>query len=324
MDEIPVVGKGVHDDGASDLGQHFVSVTEAVGIARAQAEHSNSALWEPGCRCPGSWHYLARNAEADRCASELRTDDPTVIDDRHDSALVGHRPHLVSRGLAPKQQEQYPLALTSVESMSSCTTLSVGETTPRRRPDGQRDAGLNRSRRGTGPISVRNSTDLGEGDGRARTPFSAGSCLRRREPAERRETPRTRSSGSIDSLGVRAAGLNVNGSSSRERTFLPSFWGQRSVGWEKGTFAWGRYVHVLVRSGRAGDRTLRPAAAPAALGDRRPGRLDLTRAARPAPRGRRNRNRADPHSAQGRRLTQGRMGWSLSQPGARPTPDSII
>ena len=161
MDEIPVVGKGVHDDGASDLRQHFVSVTEAEGIARAQAEHSNSALWEPGCRCPGSQRYLARNAKADRCASELRTDDPMVIGDRHDSTLVGHRPHLVSRGLAPKQQEQYPLALTSVESMSSCTTLSVGETTPRRRPDGQRDAGLNRSRRRTEPISTRNRTDLG-------------------------------------------------------------------------------------------------------------------------------------------------------------------
>ncbi len=206
MDEIPVVGKGVHDDGASDLRQHFVSVTEAEGIARAQAEHSNSALWEPGCRCPGSQRYLARNAEADRCASELRTDDPMVIGDRHDSTLVGHRPHLVSRGLAPKQQEQYPLALTSVESMSSCTTLSVGETTPptpsrrsaRRRtePISTRnrtdlDAEPDRSRRGTRPISVRNSTDLGEGDGRARAPFSAGSCLRRREPAERRETPRT-------------------------------------------------------------------------------------------------------------------------------------
>ena len=219
-----------------------------------------------------------------------------VIGNRHDSTLVGHRPHLVSRGLAPKQQEQYPLALTSVESMSSCTTLSVGETTPRRRPDGQRDAGLNRSRRGTGPISTRNrtdldaepdrsrrgtrpistrnSTDLGEGDGRARTPFSAGSCLRRREPAERRETPRTRSSGSIDSLGVRAAGLNVNGSSSRERTFLPSFWGQRSVGWEKGTLVLERYVHVPP-SGQA-PRTPCPAAAPATPGDRRrPGRLDL-------------------------------------------------
>ncbi len=189
MDEILVVGKGVHDDGALDLGQHFVSVTEAEGIARAQAEHSNSARWEPGCRCPGSRHYLARNAGADRCASELRTDDPTVIDDRHDSTLVGHRPHLVSRGLAPKQQEQYPLALPSAESMSSCTTLSVGETTARRRPDGQRDTGLNRSRRGTGPISTRNSTDLGEGDGRARAPFSAGSYLGRRELAERRETP---------------------------------------------------------------------------------------------------------------------------------------
>ena len=40
---------------------------------------------------------------------------------------------------------------------------------------------------------------------------------------------------------------NVNGSSSRERTFLPSFWGETSEGWEKGTFTLGRYVHVPAR-----------------------------------------------------------------------------
>ena len=53
--------------------------------------------------------------------------------------------------------------------------------------------------------------------------------------------------GGIDSVEVRGgagAAPNVNGASSRERTFLPSFWGQRSVGWEKGTLVLERYVHV--------------------------------------------------------------------------------
>ena len=44
------------------------------------------------------------------------------------------------------------------------------------------------------------------------------------------------------------AGLNDNGSSSRERTFLPSFCGLSPEGWEKGTLTLGRYVHVPARS----------------------------------------------------------------------------
>ena len=214
MDEIPVVGRGAHDDRASDLGQHFVSVTEAEGIARARAEHSNSAPWEPGCRCPGSRHHLARNAGADRCASEPRTNDPTVIDDRHDSTLAGHRPHLVSRRLAPKQQEQYPLTLTSAESMSSCTALSVGGTTARLRPDGRRDAGLNRSRCGTGPISVRNRTDLGAEPDRSRR---RGRAPGRREAAEP-EPRRSPASKGVDHLKAAWDGRSPNQARARPRT----------------------------------------------------------------------------------------------------------
>ena len=44
------------------------------------------------------------------------------------------------------------------------------------------------------------------------------------------------------------AGLNDNGSSSRERTFLPSFCGLSPEGWEKGTLTLGRYVHVPAHS----------------------------------------------------------------------------
>ena len=51
--------------------------------------------------------------------------------------------------------------------------------------------------------------------------------------------------------GRAGGGSNVNGASSRERTFLPSFWGQSAVGWEKGTFTLGRYVHVPACPGRA-------------------------------------------------------------------------
>ena len=47
---------------------------------------------------------------------------------------------------------------------------------------------------------------------------------------------------------------DVNVPSSRERTFLPSFWGQTSEGWEKGTFTLERYVHVPACCGRAPRR----------------------------------------------------------------------
>ena len=41
-----------------------------------------------------------------------------------------------------------------------------------------------------------------------------------------------------------ATGWNVNVLFPRQRTFLPSYWGWSSVGWEKGTFMLGRYVDV--------------------------------------------------------------------------------
>ena len=50
MDEALVVGRGVHDDGASGPGRYFDSITEAGGIAWTQPGYGNSDLWEPGYR----------------------------------------------------------------------------------------------------------------------------------------------------------------------------------------------------------------------------------------------------------------------------------
>ena len=84
------------------------------------------------------------------------------------------------------------------------------------------------------------------GCGRPRVPVNRS---RRRRAAGPRRAPGAEGAGGVR----RAAGLNVNGSSSRERTFLPSYWGLSSEGWEKGTLTLGRYVHVPP-SGRAPGR----------------------------------------------------------------------
>ena len=74
---------------------------------------------------------------------------------------------------------------------------------------------------------------------RARPSGTAGTCGRARRPGARLEQ-------------------NVNVPSQRERTFLPSFWGQTSEGWEKGTFTRRTSVDVGARRPPYSARAFRP------------------------------------------------------------------
>ena len=85
--------------------------------------------------------------------------------------------------------------------------------------------------------------------------------------AEQPGTPADRARARRSALRLSVWVGDVNVPSSRERTFLPSFWALTPVGWEKGTFMLERYVHVPACSGRASGHcawTRRPDAAGAA------------------------------------------------------------
>ena len=85
--------------------------------------------------------------------------------------------------------------------------------------------------------------------------------------AEQPGTPADRARARRSALRLSVWVGDVNVPSSRERTFLPSFWALTPVGWKKGTFMLERYVHVPACSWRASGHcawTRRPPAAGAA------------------------------------------------------------
>ena len=69
--------------------------------------------------------------------------------------------------------------------------------------------------------------------------------------AEQPGTPADRARARRSALRLSVWVGDVNVPSSRERTFLPSFWALTPVGWKKGTFMLERYVHVPACFGRA-------------------------------------------------------------------------